>query len=241
MPNSNMVNSLLKALDILKAVSHSENGMRLNDLSDAFEMKKTTVHNLVRTMRARGFLIKDSVNRFKIGPAISEIMDSQHGREILIKASKTVKELSASYNDGTVTFSELNGSEIFCRLRMSPDRPGLLQKSAGQTYNPYTSATGICFQAMNQNYHSDLSSKNTFEEAGIHKWGSIRKFELELDDVRRKGYVFLKDEVTGGVRLAVSAGVYFVLGISFRRFPKSLIQELAERMLEAGKGISIGL
>ena len=56
MPNSDLVNSVVKALDILQFVSDRPEGVRLGEIVDAFGLKRPTAYNLVRTLRARHYL-----------------------------------------------------------------------------------------------------------------------------------------------------------------------------------------
>lgn len=77
MPRSDMVQSLLKALDLLRAVAESPDGLRLNELAERFSMSKSTVHNLLRTLRARGFLEQDAAGRWSTGPAVQELASLQ--------------------------------------------------------------------------------------------------------------------------------------------------------------------
>lgn len=238
MANSNMVNSLLKALDIFKAVSEAENGLRLNELSEHFGMKKTTVHNLVRTLCARGFLIKDGCNRFQIGPAVSDIMLNQHRQKGVKKAAKVIRELYEAFPNATITFSELIGTEVHCRLRMSPDRPGLLEKPTARLFPPYNSAAGICFQAVNSSYYKDKASDSYFEEYAAHRWKSLEKFKAFLGEARNKGYVLLEDKERSEIKFAVPAGEYFALGVRFALADSAQIPEALKQTLKAAKAIS---
>ena len=117
-----MVQSLLKAIDILRLIAGSENGMRLNEIAEAFDMKKTTVHNLIRTLRARGFLEKDSANRFIPGPAVQELASMRIRSRMLACAGAELRKLSRRFPEAVLTFSEITPSTVICRLRMSPDR-----------------------------------------------------------------------------------------------------------------------
>ena len=58
MPHSELVQSLLKGLDLLKLISLKNNGVRLNELAAETGIKKTTLHNLLRTLCARDFWSK---------------------------------------------------------------------------------------------------------------------------------------------------------------------------------------
>ena len=59
MANSDLVQSLLRGLDIVELLAAHPEGMRLNDLADATGLKKPTAHNLLRTLCARDFVAQD--------------------------------------------------------------------------------------------------------------------------------------------------------------------------------------
>ena len=82
MPHSELVQSLLRGLDILKLISSKPEGMRLNEIVEATGLNKSTIHNLLRTMAAREFVVKDALNRFTIGPAVVEMGDSVRKNDI---------------------------------------------------------------------------------------------------------------------------------------------------------------
>ena len=63
MPNSELVQSLLRGLDILQLIALKPEGARLNELAEAAQLNKSTLHNLLRTLAAREFVFKDSLNR----------------------------------------------------------------------------------------------------------------------------------------------------------------------------------
>jgi DNA-binding IclR family transcriptional regulator len=213
MPSSSYVQSVIKALDILHAVSNTENGAGLNDLSEMFGMKKTTVHNLVRTLRARNYLTKDSGNRYQIGPAVNELLSGHHRNDIIRRAGEEMRKLHKKLPGYTLTFSELCGTEIYCRLRMSADQPGLLQKPVAMMFQPYNSATGICFQAFYEEYHYMVLERYPFNEFATRKWKNIKQFELLLDHVRKTG-CYVDQGYKPGIRMTFPVGEYFVLGIN---------------------------
>jgi DNA-binding IclR family transcriptional regulator len=237
MANSNLVQSVIKALDLLHTVSNAENGIRLNELADMFGMKKTTVHNLVRTLRARDYLTKDASNRFHVGPAVSELLINSHRSERLQTAGQVIRELSMKYPKATITFSELCGTEIFCRLRMSQDQPGLLQKPVAHTFQPYVSATSNCFLAFTPSYN-EILEKYPFEEYGLHKWKSQDELEKTLCTIRQHGWYLQRHTENSGLRMAIPAGEHFVLGINLANCSEGDISGLIESVTAAAKKIA---
>ncbi|MCF6175531.1 MAG: helix-turn-helix domain-containing protein [Victivallaceae bacterium] len=236
MANSDLIQSVIKALDILHAVSNTESGIRLNDLAESFGMNKTTVHNLVRTLRARDYLTKDSANRYRIGAAVSELLSNQHRNKNLRRAGEVMRKLYKELPESVVTYSELCGSELFCRLRMSPDQPNLLQRPVSMMFQPYNQATGLCFQAFYDEYHSAVQEKYPFDEFASHKWKNIPQFEQQLDAIRKAGY-YLRDEPDLPTLLTVPAGESFVLGVKMTEQSQDKLADITAKVIAAAQQI----
>ena len=66
MPGNELVQSLVRAIDILSLIAEREEGVRLNELTTLTGIGKTTIHNLLRTMRFKGFVCKDRFERYHI-------------------------------------------------------------------------------------------------------------------------------------------------------------------------------
>ena len=173
MPNSELVQSLLKALDLLKLISLKNNGARLSELSLETGIKKTTLHNLLRTLCARGFLVKDAAGRFRIGSTVLEIADNRQTTARRTRAADLCVELQQKFPESVVTLTTLSGSDVHCVFRVSPDRPGELQRPPEINFMPYVSVSSVVLQAANPFEARLLEERFPFEEFGIGMWGSL--------------------------------------------------------------------
>lgn len=212
MASSDMVNSLLKALDILNVVANAANGIRLNELADGFGMKKTTVHNLVRTLRARNYLVKDGANRFHLGPAVRELLRAQQSHSVMREAETMMRELNKLWPKATLTFSENCNGEIYCRLRMSADQPGFIQRPATQGLAPYISASSLALMACNSDYRSEVAERFPFESYAMRRWSERRLLEEELELIRNRGFSLVPHE-DRSCSMAIAAGERFTVGV----------------------------
>ncbi len=210
MPQSELVQSVLKALDILRAVAEAPNGLRLNEIAERFEMKTSTAHNLVRTLRARGFLDKDAANRFLPGAALPELARHSGRSRTLEAAGETLRKLGRIFPKAVLTFSELTPGAIFCRLRVSPDRPGELQTPLDQRINPYTSVTALVLQSTGLNA-AEFERVYPFEEYGAVRWGTPEALAEARKNVRRNGFALWP-----GARTAIAVAIpeHFAIGLS---------------------------
>ena len=188
MPRSELVQSLLRGLEILQLVASKPEGMRLNELVEATSLKKPTVHNLLRTLAAREFVVKDSLNRFSAGPAAAELAQQADKNAIEGKLSSRLLALAELFPGHVITVSTLQGSKIKCLMRVSSDLPGMVQKPAEQYFMPFVSVTAIALQAANPELESELEKSFPFEEFGIGKWGSEKRFAQLKTQVLKDGF-----------------------------------------------------
>ena len=196
MAHSDLVHSLLRGLDILKLISSRPEGMRLNEITQDTGLKKSTVHNLLRTLAAREFLVKDSLNRFSLGPAVWDMASSMKKNDTMENLSTMLLDFSRRFPQCTLTVSALRGNEIRCLLRISPDLPGLLQHPTDRIFMPYVSASAIALQSANSELSRELEKKFPFDEFGIgpyHFFYDLLEQNLRAshDHCHRHGGVYL--------------------------------------------------
>lgn len=188
MANSDLVQSLSRGLDLLQLIGSRPEGMWLNDLAEASGLKKTTAHNLLRTLCARGFVANDRLGRYSIGPCFFELSEKMNAAERLADASVKMLEFSKRFPDHVITFSTLRGGEVTCVLRVSPDMPDMVQRPASRHYMPYSSASAIVLQAANPREAQLVEALYPFDEYGAGIWGNSSDFAKVCADVLRERY-----------------------------------------------------
>ena len=223
MPRSELVQSLLRGLDILKLISSKPEGMRLNELVEATGLKKSTVHNLLRTMAAREFVVKDSLSRFSTGPAVADMANSAGKSTLKEKLGNGLLQLAKLFPEHVITVSTLEGCKIKCIMRISPDLPRMIQTPSDHFFMPYVSVTAIALQAANPELASELEKRFPFEEYGVGKWGTPERFAQLKKEVLQDGFCcrVIEDRAAAAFILPDT----MVLGISTsRKIPKFLEQ-----------------
>ena len=188
MANSDLVQSLLRGLDLLKLISTHQDGLRLNEIAQLTGMKKTTLHNLLRTLIAKNFAVKTNADRFRIGPELLDIAAAVRVSNRQNRIAEKLREVAEAFPDCIITLSTINTGTISCVFRISPDLPGVLQRPEQYNFMPYTSASAIVLQAVNPHKAQQLERDYPFEEYGIGMWGNIENFRNTACDVSRNGY-----------------------------------------------------
>lgn len=185
MANSNLVNSLLKGLDIITLVGRSKNGMRLSEIADLMNLKVPAVHNLIRTLLERGFLEKRNGNLLYIGPALMDITEMQQDSSLALAAEKVLQELHETLPKGVVVFGVATPREIRQMFRISYDRPRILQRLGSDCFHIYSSASGLLGLAFaNSSSRLLLEERHPFAEFGFHLWQNRARMESFLEEVR---------------------------------------------------------
>ena len=207
-----MIQSVKRALDIVALVSHSEEGLRLTELARGLHLHKTTVFNLARTLQAAGYLIRDDAHRYQLGPALDDVARRRAQRGIYQRAGNVMLRLFDALDSATVTFSELVGQDVRCRLRIAPEMPGTIIRGLMWSFSPFASASGVCLQAFNPGFRQALSTSRAFEDTAHRRWETRAAFDQALDDVVRRGLAAMPDEI--GWRMAAPVGDFHALGIN---------------------------
>jgi DNA-binding IclR family transcriptional regulator len=223
MAGGNLVQSLLRGIDIVNSVLEAKNGITLQALSVQLNLNNTTVYNLIRTLVHRNWLRKDVSGHYFIGNSIIDMAVSSSNRNNVEQYSSMLLELSQQYSEATITISECSAGEIWCRRRISPDRPGILQEPENQKFMPYTSASGLLFQAMlSSDIFEIIEERYPFYEFGIGAWGSKEKLWSYLKKAKSQRFASAPHFSTGkGVLLAVplkssSGDIAYTVGFNIK-------------------------
>jgi hypothetical protein len=131
-------------------------------------------------------------------------VEQYRGRALQHRVGKAMSAIFARFNYARVTYSEPISGEVFLKLRITPERPGLLERPWNSIMLPYTSASVLLFQAFWQiDQRQVYNQRYPFEEYGAHLWQNEAKFEEFLAEVRTLGYAAPPVERNGLVRVAV--------------------------------------
>lgn len=183
-----LVQSVERALDILDVVSE-EGALRPTDIAERVGLQKQTTYNLQRTLQARGYLTKNGDGKICLGPRLIELAAREQESRIRLRAVTAAVALAELPWQPVVNYTELCDDRLFVRVRLSPDRPCVVQRPVGQMLSPYTSASGIVFLAyLPLDRAAHLLEKDVFQEQMQSAWKSDEELAAFLDDVRKLGY-----------------------------------------------------
>ena len=233
-----MIQAVARALALVEAVGRSADGLRLSEAADGLGLNRPTAHNLLRTLREQGYLEQARGGRYRLGAALNRLGHQRLEQGIFRRAEAAIRELHAEWPESTVTFSELVGDTICCRLRMSAPLAGTVQRPVSQTFAPYGSASGVCLQAHHAGFRDALARQQGFAESGSRDWGDRAAFDQALATAVRDGVAVIARG--GSLRMAAPIGDRYALGLALTDTTAAVAGNAADRLREAARRLSEG-
>ncbi len=249
MSGTRTIQSLERALGILEAVSDAPRGLSLAELARTRGLKPPTAHHLAGTLVARGYLLKTRHPlRYRIGPMFFE-MASGYRDHVDSERLEAILRAGVDHAPLAVwTLARPAGGDLRVMMRMSPDRPGIIQKPRGRMFGPYNSASGLAYLAFCEPEDRWLfENRHSFDERGSTQWANRDALECFLGQARDRGVVVLKKDAAPGFLvaapvLAPEEGLEAILGAACadRAVAAYREEEMVECVLAAARTCGAG-
>ncbi len=193
MAGNQLVQSVLRAVDLLEAVSASEGGLSLADLSEQVGLNPTTTHNLARTLVARGLLEKTTrPTKYRLGAAAFDLVRRQQDSAVIDRVEQVLLDLSRRVPEATLLLARPRGVEVATVLRISPQRPGVVDRPSDRRLSPYVSASDVVHIAYADSDHRLAHAREfPFEEFGGRVYETYEDFIAAADRAAAEGGVIL--------------------------------------------------
>ena len=214
------VQSAVRAISILLAVSESLNGIRVRDITERLGLSRQVAYHLVHTLQSTGIIRKNEKNRYVLGLAAVTIAEGFHRQlappEHLGRRVRSIVDATgeAAYASGWI------GGEVVALFTARGQSPvGAAQIPVGFSGFAHARAAGKLLMAL---------ADPSVVEAYLEKHSLVKRTPRTITDrdglmneferIRERGYSIDNEEFDEGIRclavpIAGLAGRY-VLGIS---------------------------
>jgi IclR family transcriptional regulator, KDG regulon repressor len=200
--------SVKKAFEILKVISSSTKGIRLNEIAKSLGIAKSTVHGIISILEEVGAVRKDLASRrYQLGLTLFELGRKTYFQIDLRGISRPVMENLMEKVQETVFLGTLSGDNeailvldvVECRHDMKITSP------IGTTLSLFAAAPGKAIMSrMNEDLVEEIISRKALPRHTEHSITDPRQFMKEIKMVRENGYATDFEEFMPGVR-AVAA------------------------------------
>lgn len=208
MKNKYLAPSVKKAFDILKVISSSRGGIRLNEIAKALDIAKSTVHGIIAILEEVGAVRKDaSTRRYELGITLFELGKKAYSQVNLREVARPILENLTANVQETVFLGILSGDNerivVLDTVECSHDMK--ITSPVGTTLSLFAAAPGKAIMAcMNEDRVREIINRKGLPRHTDNSITDPVLFMNEIEKVRKNGYAMDFEEYMSGVR-AVAA------------------------------------
>lgn len=193
------VASIDRALELLMILSQSSSDMGVTELSRALGVQKSTVHSILQTLLARGFVEQNENGRYSLGIKLLQLGNICAERLDIRKAAKPVMAELAHETGEIALLAVISRDELIIIEKVEPERPFLIIPKLDFTIAVHSTAVGKMLLAYETDYIVDKIVARGLRSYTPYTITDIAKLHQELAKVRYQGYSIGCNETIEGV------------------------------------------
>jgi len=197
MPERYLINSILRACNILKSFSQGKGIFKISELAQELRLDRSTIYRILLSLEKGGLVEKDEkTGEYALGVGAFEIGSAYLRRADLVQVSKPIMSALALKVQETVHLAILSGAEILYLDKIdSPRTLGVMSK-IGQRAPVYCTALGKALLAFQpEEERSRIIEALQLKSFTSRTITSKSKLLKELREVRNRGYALDRREI----------------------------------------------
>jgi DNA-binding IclR family transcriptional regulator len=243
-----MIQSVDRAVRILKALGGGPGRLGVSELSERLGLAKGTVHGLLRTLHAHGLVEQHAdSDKYQLGPALLQLSNRFLDLNELRSRSLAWSELLAARAEEAVRVGAPHGEGILVVHHVFRPDATLQILEVGAVLPLHATALGKAVLAyLDEEIRTDVLA-DTLPKLTGHTLVGPAALRRELEAIRERGYALEREEaVLGEAGLAAPIfdrrsepiGAVGVAGPRERLLRRGREREMATAVVEAARGIS---
>ena len=200
---SEQIKSLSKALTVLEYLGEFPNGVSLQKVSEGTGFNKTSVHRILSTFEASGYVAQlSSRKEYRLTMKLVQLGHSAMNSDVTGIVKPYLAELLADVNE-TVNFLSFDADNIIFKDKFEPADASFRTRTYVGLHSPmYCSAAGKCYLAFSSDsvreayWQRNASTMTALTENTILE--KSRFFEI-LDEIKDRGYALDDEENEAGI------------------------------------------
>ncbi|MFH1025147.1 MAG: IclR family transcriptional regulator [Nitrospirota bacterium] len=243
MKDNKKVNSIIRAVNILKVLSEGAN--QLSDISKKLQLGKGTVHRILTTLEETGFVIQDpSSRRYFLGPLIISLSSkSAIAHHFLLNCSHEELKRLSDFSRETVNLQVRMGFQRVCLDEVESQEPIKYISGKGSLQPIHLGSAGklLLSEIMDEELQS-LLDHITFAPVCTNTITDKTAMLREIKKIRKQGYaVSFSERIKGSASISVPIRNYpypvalSILGPGSRFDEGSMMRSLSEMLISADR------
>lgn len=241
------IQSVDRAARILKALASGPRRLGVSEIADRLQLTRPTVHGLLRTLQAHGFVEQDrDSDKYQLGAGLLQLGNSYLDLNELRARSLVHAERLATRADAAVRVGVMHGGSVVIVHHVFRPDATLQILEVGAELPVHASALGKAMLAYApEHVISDLLAEPLPRLTS--RTATPSALREQLADVRDRGFAGEKDEAILGESSIASAifdhsghavGAIGIVGDTDRIMPRGPAKSLTALVAEAARGIS---
>ncbi|WP_199615123.1 IclR family transcriptional regulator [Paenibacillus alkalitolerans] len=201
-----IIQALDRALRILDLFDEQNGELKITDISQRMQLHKSTVHSLIKTMQAHGYIEQNEENgKYRLG---MKLVEKGHillqGIDLRAIARPHLQSLSDATGQ-TTHLVILDGKEGVYIDKVEGVHAAIRYSRIGRRVPLHSSACGKVLAAYRtEEEHSKLLADYSFEQRTDRTISDKDAFLAEVKEVRQTGAAYDREENEPGVRCAAA-------------------------------------
>ncbi|HEY4412742.1 MAG TPA: IclR family transcriptional regulator [Gaiellaceae bacterium] len=189
--------TLLRGLDILEAFINEGSSLTLAEVSRSVGLTTPTTHRLLKALAMRGMVVDDGNRHYSLGPAVMRLaLAIMNRRNDLIAVGGPTLERLRILTGETVSLHTILGEERVCIVELVSPEPIRMESGVGHVHPLFAGAAGKVLIAWNETLVERLPAQ--LPRIGPSTISTRAELEVDLADVRKRGYATSNNEVVAG-------------------------------------------
>jgi DNA-binding IclR family transcriptional regulator len=241
------IQSVDRAARILKALASGPRRLGVSELADRLSLTRPTVHGLLQTLQAHGFVEQDrDSDKYQLGAGLLQLGNSYLDLNELRGRSIVHAERLADRADAAVRVGVMHGAVVVIVHHVFRPDTSLQILEVGAQLPVHATALGKAMLA-----YAPMTLLEDLTAEPLPKLTSrtltVRSLRSELEQIRERGVARERDEAILGESSLASpifdhtghaVGAIGVVGDTERIVPRGPARGLSSAVLEAARGVS---
>ena len=218
MNETNLVQSVDRALRIIEFLAENPTGAGITEISKSLGLSKGTVHRLISTLKERDFAYQSSNTQlYRLSYKILYLYNCISNNIDMFKVSRPIIRKFADKVDATVHLATLDEkrSNIVYIDRIEPmnsQKPFVMSSRVGKKAPCYCTAAGkILLSQYSDDEIRDIMKGEEYKTYTDKTIKNIDEFLEEIHKVRKQGYALDENEYDHGI-ICISIPIYNSIG-----------------------------
>lgn len=197
----NIVQSLIRAIDILDLVSKNKEGINVTEISDQLNLHKSTAYRLLSTLEYKNFVKKDKNKKYKVGKRVIEIGYQALNNIDLRKEMRPILQKLGEITEETIHLGVLDNFKVFYIDKVETSHTIRMYSSIGKGGPLYCTGIGKALLAFSeQEYINRFLKQVKFVKYTDNTITHKKELKDELEKIKKSGYAIDNMEHEDNIR-----------------------------------------